>query len=237
MGSVGFLINFYVFLSACSCDPHWEYSTHTSKFLNSLALCSLLVNESDYPSTFNKQPHRASCDFFLLEHYIDIVLCPHSALYCVTILLSSCQSVISINFRFRLIPNPDNGIARLEAPLPTLFNRKLFLEFCRKLARLLVDINVTYNFQKLPSRIGSSHEAQQLILRASELRTTYLTKKADSLYRLQKLLDEVKWIDNKILEVDIHMGRIYHVVDRSGFGIPPPVVARQTGQFVVEGCV
>jgi hypothetical protein len=59
--------------------------------------------------------------------------------------------------------------------------------------------------------------------------------KADSLRRLQELLDEVKWIDDKISEVDIHIGRIYHVVDSSGFEIPPPVVARREHTVVVEG--
>lgn len=62
--------------------------------------------------------------------------------------------------------------------------------------------------------------------------------KADSLYHLQKLVDKVKWIDNNILEVDIHIGRIYHVVNRSGFAIPPPTVARKENTIVIhEGCV
>jgi hypothetical protein len=76
-------------------------------------------------------------------------------------------------------------------------------------------------FQSLPSKVGSSYEAHQLIGKACKLRQEYQEKKADSLLRLQELLDEVKWIDAKILEVDIHIGRIYHVVDSSGFEIPP----------------
>ena len=59
--------------------------------------------------------------------------------------------------------------------------------------------------------------------------------KADSLRRLQKLLDESKWIDDEISEVDIHMGRIYHVVDSSGFDIPPPIVAHKEHTVVVQG--
>jgi hypothetical protein len=62
--------------------------------------------------------------------------------------------------------------------------------------------------------------------------------KAESLRRLQDLLNEVKRIDDKILEVDIHIGRIYHVVDSSGFKfeIPAPIVAhREHTTVVVEG--
>jgi hypothetical protein len=59
--------------------------------------------------------------------------------------------------------------------------------------------------------------------------------KADSLRHLQKLLDKIKWIDDKILEVDIHIGRIYHVVDSSGFDIPPPIVAHKEHTVVVQG--
>jgi hypothetical protein len=61
--------------------------------------------------------------------------------------------------------------------------------------------------------------------------------KADSLRRLQKLLDKIKWIDDKISEVDIHIGRIYHVVDSSGFDIPPPIVAHKEHTVVVQGSV
>ena len=87
----------------------------------------------------------------------------------------------------------------------------------------------------LPSKVGSSHEAHQLIGKACKLRVEYQEKKADSLRRLQLLLDEVKWIDDKILEVDIHIGRIYHVVDSSGFEIPPPIVAHREHTVVVDG--
>ena len=59
--------------------------------------------------------------------------------------------------------------------------------------------------------------------------------KADSLCHLQELLNEIKWIDDKISEVDIHIGRIYHVVDSSGFDIPPPIVAHKEHTVVVQG--
>ena len=59
--------------------------------------------------------------------------------------------------------------------------------------------------------------------------------KAESLRHLQELLDEVKWIDDKISKVDIHIGRIYHVVDSSRFEIPPPVIAHREHTVIVEG--
>jgi hypothetical protein len=107
--------------------------------------------------------------------------------------------------------------------------------------KLIITIDViTNNYQSLPgptlpSKVGSSHEAHQLIGKACKLRVEYQEKKADSLRRLQELLDEVKWIDDKILEVDIHIGRIYHVVDSSGFEIPPPNIARREHTVVIEG--
>jgi hypothetical protein len=59
--------------------------------------------------------------------------------------------------------------------------------------------------------------------------------KADSLCHLQKLLNKIKWINDKISEVDIHIGRIYHVVDSSGFDIPPPIVAHKEHTVVIQG--
>jgi hypothetical protein len=59
--------------------------------------------------------------------------------------------------------------------------------------------------------------------------------KANSLRCLQKLLDKIKWIDDKISEVDIHIGRIYHVVDSSGFNIPQPIVAHKEHTVVIQG--
>ena len=101
----------------------------------------------------------------------------------------------------------------------------------------IVRIDVTNDFQTLPVKVDSSDEAQHLIGSACNLRVKYQEMKADSLHRLQKLLDEVKWIDDKISEVDIHIGRIYHVVDCSGYGIPPPTVALKDHTIIVEGCM
>jgi hypothetical protein len=61
--------------------------------------------------------------------------------------------------------------------------------------------------------------------------------KAVSLCCLQELLNKIKWISDKILEVKIHIGRIYHVVDSSGFEIPLLIVAHKEYTVVVEGSV
>jgi hypothetical protein len=46
--------------------------------------------------------------------------------------------------------------------------------------------------------------------------------RAESVSRLQELLNKVKWIDDTILEVDIHMGRIFHVIEKSAVSVPSP---------------
>jgi hypothetical protein len=63
----------------------------------------------------------------------------------------------------------------------------------------------------------------------------YLDMKSISLRRLQELIDEIKLIDNKISEVDTHIGRLYQVVDKSRHGMPP-LLARRERTIVVEGC-
>ena len=59
--------------------------------------------------------------------------------------------------------------------------------------------------------------------------------KAKSLCNLQESIDKVQWIDNKISEVDIHIGRLYHVVDKSGIEAPPLTVDRKKRTVVIEG--
>jgi hypothetical protein len=85
--------------------------------------------------------------------------------------------------------------------------------------------------QSLPSQ---PDEAQQQVGDACKLRTEYLDMKAKSLHRLQELLDEVKWIDGKISEVDIHIGRLYHVIKSSMAGMPA-IFARRERTIVIDG--
>lgn len=56
--------------------------------------------------------------------------------------------------------------------------------------------------------------------------------RADSLHRLQELLDEVKRIDDKILGVDIRIDKIFHVSEEFGISVPRSTKHR----VVVEGC-
>jgi len=46
---------------------------------------------------------------------------------------------------------------------------------------------------------------------------------------------KVKWIDDKILEVDIHLGRVFHVIEKSVISVPPPVVVKKAKRVIVEG--
>ncbi len=85
--------------------------------------------------------------------------------------------------------------------------------------------------QSIPSK---PDEAQQRVGDACKLRMEYLDMKAKSLCRLQELIDEVKWIDGKITDVDIHIGGLYHVVENSRAGMPL-IFARRERTIIVEG--
>jgi hypothetical protein len=93
--------------------------------------------------------------------------------------------------------------------------------------QLTKDTRVVNDHQEVPSEFCSPQEAQEHIQSAHNLRIQYQDMKAESLCRLQKLIDYVKWIDDKILEVDIRIGRISHVADESGVGFPPIVTRKE----------
>jgi hypothetical protein len=57
--------------------------------------------------------------------------------------------------------------------------------------------------------------------------------KATSLRHLQELIDEVKWIDDKISQVDIHIGQLYDVVHTGR----PPIFDRRERTIIIEGCM
>jgi hypothetical protein len=62
----------------------------------------------------------------------------------------------------------------------------------------------------------------------------YLNMKAKSLHCLQELINEIKWINDKISDVDIHIGRLYHIVENSMAGMPS-IFARRERTIIVEG--
>lgn len=94
---------------------------------------------------------------------------------------------------------------------------------------VIISYNCTKFFQNLLENTPSLCEARQLIGVARKQRVKYQNMKAETLRQLQKLLDEVKWIDRKILEVDTQIDQVF---DKSGFGIPPSTRHR----VVIEGC-
>jgi hypothetical protein len=93
---------------------------------------------------------------------------------------------------------------------------------------------MTKNVQEVPQEVGSPYEARQLIGSARKLRVEYQDMKARSLQRLQEAIDKVKWIDDKISEVDIHIGRLYHAIDKSGISAPLPIVPRKNQPVVIK---
>jgi hypothetical protein len=74
------------------------------------------------------------------------------------------------------------------------------------------------------------HEAQQRVGEACKLRMDLLNMKTKSLHRLQEPINEIKGIDDKILDVDIHIGRLYHVVENSMARMP----SRKERTIIVE---
>lgn len=58
--------------------------------------------------------------------------------------------------------------------------------------------------------------------------------KAQTVRRLQEVFDEIKRIDDKISDVDIHIGGLHHVVEDFMAGMPP-IFARRERTIIVEG--
>ena len=77
-------------------------------------------------------------------------------------------------------------------------------------------------------------EAQQQVGDACKLWMEYLDMKAKALHHLQELIDEVKWIDDKISDVDVHIGGLYHVVENL-MARMPSIFARRERTIIVEG--
>lgn len=96
--------------------------------------------------------------------------------------------------------------------------------------------NYTTNvLQDLPSRFSCPQDANEVLEDIYKLRTEYEGMKAESLSRLQELIDRLKWIDDKMLEVDIHTGKIFHVIEKSILSVPPPTVVKREKKVIVEG--
>jgi hypothetical protein len=113
-----------------------------------------------------------------------------------------------------------------------LFSPKVFLEFCRKLISLITVACIVNSLQSIPS---NPDKAQQLVGEACKLRREFVVMKADSLHRLQEVFNEVQLIDHKISEVDIHIGALHQVIDKSRHGMPS-ILTRKERTIVIEGC-
>jgi hypothetical protein len=110
-----------------------------------------------------------------------------------------------------------------------------FLGFFCKQTTLRIVKYITDDLQELPPRFESPQEAQELLENAHKLRIEYEGMKAESLSRLQELIEKVGWIDGKLLEVDIHIGKIFHVIEKSAVSVPRPIVVQKGKKVVTEG--
>lgn len=61
--------------------------------------------------------------------------------------------------------------------------------------------------------------------------------KVESLTHLQELINKVEWINSKILEVDIYIGKIIHVIEKSALSVPLPTVVKKDKKVIIEGGV
>jgi len=61
-----------------------------------------------------------------------------------------------------------------------------------------------------------------------------INMKTKSLHCLQELIDEVKWIDDKISNVDFHISRLYHIVENT-MAEMPSIFACKERTIIVEG--
>lgn len=99
-------------------------------------------------------------------------------------------------------------------------------------------LKYTSNYlQELPLRFSCPQEAREVLENIDKLRTEYEQMKVESLSRLQELIDKLQWIDNKLLEVDIHVGKVFHVIKKSLLTVPPPAVVKKEKKVIVKGGV
>jgi hypothetical protein len=74
--------------------------------------------------------------------------------------------------------------------------------------------------------IASEDEAKRLISDARQLRLKYQETKSQYLVDLKKALADVQQVDIQLFHVDLHIGRLQHLIRKSGLQEIPPVVVR-----------
>jgi hypothetical protein len=84
--------------------------------------------------------------------------------------------------------------------------------------------------QEYPQKIASQEEAEQLVSDACRLRIEYEDTKAQCLLHLQQLLVDMQKVDLQLFKVDLHIGRLQHLICKSGLQEVPPIIVRSRGK-------
>jgi len=74
--------------------------------------------------------------------------------------------------------------------------------------------------QDCPQAVHSQEEAVALITYTQQLKVLLEESKEQSLKQLQRALNKVELADKQLLEAEIHIGKVQHIVKKSGFQVP-----------------
>lgn len=75
--------------------------------------------------------------------------------------------------------------------------------------------------------IASQEEAKHLVSDARQMRLRYEETRSLYLLRLKQALADVQQADLQLFHVDMHIGRLQHLICKSGLQeIPPPVLGK-----------
>ena len=89
--------------------------------------------------------------------------------------------------------------------------------------------------QQYPETLSSQEEAQQLVANARQLRVEYQDTRNQYLLRLKQVLDDIRRADFHLFQVDSHIGRLQHLICKSGFQEIPPIIDHPRQDVVVNG--
>ena len=73
------------------------------------------------------------------------------------------------------------------------------------------------------------------LAQAHQLRVKYEDQKQQSLVQLQHALDDAKIADKLLFDAGIHIGKVKHIIHKSGFQVPKRLVPWQKRQVLTEG--
>jgi len=74
-----------------------------------------------------------------------------------------------------------------------------------------------------------------LLNHACQLREDYQQRKHQSLIKLQQAINEARLADAQLFEADLHIGKVRHIVSKSGFQIPQPEVLHRKRGILMDG--